>query len=171
MSRWGVPAITAPELIGCAKANPGRIRLALTDPGSAPHASGELFRMITGLDVARVALSRGPAALKGTIEGKLELMFEPLSASLEPRWPTLPRVPRCEQKTLPQGGWTYEKQTKVTLAAGPAAVCGAVPSDLSAYRITKAGRLEEGAKNRHGTRRSSSLRSAQGCSRPQKQAC
>jgi tripartite-type tricarboxylate transporter receptor subunit TctC len=79
-----VPAMTAPELIGYAKANPGRIRLALTDPGSAPHASGELFRMMTGVDLALVRYAGGPAALKGMIEGKSELMFEPLSASIEP---------------------------------------------------------------------------------------
>jgi tripartite-type tricarboxylate transporter receptor subunit TctC len=84
MSRPGVPAMTAPELIAYAKANPGRIRLALTDPGNAPHASGALFRMMKGVDVARVRYAGGPAALKGTIEGKSDLMFEPLSASLEP---------------------------------------------------------------------------------------
>ena len=61
-----------------------RLWLALTDPGSAPHASGELFRMMTGLDLALVRYNGGPAALKGTIEGKSDLMFEPLSASLEP---------------------------------------------------------------------------------------
>jgi tripartite-type tricarboxylate transporter receptor subunit TctC len=39
--------------------------------------------MMTGADVARVRYAGGPAALKGTIEGKSDLMFEPLSASLE----------------------------------------------------------------------------------------
>src|SRR5579883_155763 len=73
------------ELIDLARTNPGKIRLALTDPGSAPHASGELFRMMTGLDLAVVRYTGGgPAALKGTIEGQTELMFEPLSASLAP---------------------------------------------------------------------------------------
>jgi tripartite-type tricarboxylate transporter receptor subunit TctC len=80
-----VAARTGAELIAYAKANPGKIRLALTDPGSAPHASGELFRMMTGLDLAVVRYTGGgPVALKGTIEGQSELMFEPLSASLEP---------------------------------------------------------------------------------------
>jgi tripartite-type tricarboxylate transporter receptor subunit TctC len=80
-----VPARTVPELIAAARSAPGKIRLALTDPGSAPHASGELFRMMSGLDLAIVAYTGGgPAALKGTIEGRSELMFEPLSASLAP---------------------------------------------------------------------------------------
>jgi tripartite-type tricarboxylate transporter receptor subunit TctC len=80
-----VAARTGAELIAYAKANPGKIRLALTDPGSAPHASGELFRMMTGLDLAVVRYTGGgPVALKGTIEGQSELMFEPLSASIEP---------------------------------------------------------------------------------------
>jgi tripartite-type tricarboxylate transporter receptor subunit TctC len=76
---------SAGELIDYSRANPGKIRLALTDPGSAPHASGELFRMMTGLDLAIVQYTGGgPAALKGTIEGQSDLMFEPLSASLAP---------------------------------------------------------------------------------------
>jgi len=80
-----VPARTGPEFLAYAKANPGKIRLALTDPGSAPHASGELFRMMTGIDLAVVRYTGGgPVALKGTIEGQSELMFEPLSASIEP---------------------------------------------------------------------------------------
>jgi tripartite-type tricarboxylate transporter receptor subunit TctC len=80
-----VPAQTVPELLAYAKSNPGKIRLALTDPGSAPHASGELFRMMSGVELALVRYSGGgPAALKGTIEGRSELMFEPLSASVPP---------------------------------------------------------------------------------------
>jgi tripartite-type tricarboxylate transporter receptor subunit TctC len=80
-----VTARTGAELIAYAKSNPGKIRLALTDPGSAPHASGELFRMMTGIDLAAVHYTGGgPVALKGTIEGQSELMFEPLSASIEP---------------------------------------------------------------------------------------
>jgi len=80
-----VRAQNASELIDFAKANPGQIKLALTDPGSAPHASGELFRMMTGLDLAPVHYTGGgPAALKGTIDGQSELMFEPLSALLAP---------------------------------------------------------------------------------------
>jgi tripartite-type tricarboxylate transporter receptor subunit TctC len=79
-----VPARTVAELIAHAKANPGKVKLALTDPGSAPHASGELFRMMTNVDVAVVRYNGGPAALKGTIEGQAEVMFEPLSAAIEP---------------------------------------------------------------------------------------
>jgi tripartite-type tricarboxylate transporter receptor subunit TctC len=80
-----VAARTVPELIAHGKSNPGKIKLALTDPGSAPHASGELFRMMSGLDLALIHYTGGgPAALKGTIEGQSDLMFEPLSASIEP---------------------------------------------------------------------------------------
>ena len=80
-----VPASSGPQLIAYARSNPGRIRLALTDPGSAPHASGELFRMMAGTDLALVHYTGGgPAALKGTIEGQSDLMFEPLSASIAP---------------------------------------------------------------------------------------
>jgi tripartite-type tricarboxylate transporter receptor subunit TctC len=41
--------------------------------------------MMTGLDLAVVHYTGGgPVALKGTIEGQSDLMFEPLSASIEP---------------------------------------------------------------------------------------
>jgi tripartite-type tricarboxylate transporter receptor subunit TctC len=80
-----VAAQSPAELIAFARSNPSKVRLALTDPGSAPHASGELFRMMTGLDLSPVRYTGGgPVALKGTIEGQSDLMFEPLSAALAP---------------------------------------------------------------------------------------
>jgi tripartite-type tricarboxylate transporter receptor subunit TctC len=79
-----VPAASVAELIAYARSNPGKVRLALTDPGSAPHATGELFRMATGLSFTPVRYNGGPAALKGTVAGEADLMFEPISASFEP---------------------------------------------------------------------------------------
>ena len=57
-SRWSCCSIRrsrpdGSEPIGYAKSNPGKLKLALTDP-AAPHASGELFRMMSGLDLAVV---------------------------------------------------------------------------------------------------------------------
>jgi tripartite-type tricarboxylate transporter receptor subunit TctC len=103
-----VPAASVAELIAYARGNPGKVRLALTDPGSAPHATGELFRMTTGLSFTPVRYNGGPAALKGTVAGEADLMFEPISAAFEPvkagrlkalavttaeRSPALPSVP------------------------------------------------------------------------------
>ena len=81
------PAVTArtvPELIAYAKAGPGRIKMASTGNGSAPHVSGELFKMLTGVEVAVVHYAGGGPALKAMIDGQAQLMFEPMSAAIEP---------------------------------------------------------------------------------------
>lgn len=103
-----VPAKTAAEFIAYAKANPGKIRIASTGAGSSPHVSGELFKMMTGLDLTVVQFAGGGPGLKGLIEGQAEMMFEPMSAAIEPvrsgklralavttaaRSPVLPDVP------------------------------------------------------------------------------
>src|SRR5262245_16208727 len=49
-----VPAKTVPEFIAYAKANPGRINMASPGNGSSPHLSGELFKMMTGVDMVHV---------------------------------------------------------------------------------------------------------------------
>jgi tripartite-type tricarboxylate transporter receptor subunit TctC len=79
-----VPAATVPELIAFAKANPGKLRMAMTGAGSSPHVSGKLFRLMTGVDVTEVHYDGGGPALRDMIAGKVDMMFEPMSASIEP---------------------------------------------------------------------------------------
>ena len=79
-----VPARTVPEFIAYAKANPGKVKMASTGNGSSPHVTGELFKMMTGVDVVVVHYAGGGPALKAMIEGQAEMMFEPMSASIEP---------------------------------------------------------------------------------------
>jgi tripartite-type tricarboxylate transporter receptor subunit TctC len=77
-----VPVNTAAEFVAYAKANPGRIKMASTGNGSAPHVTGELFKMMTGADVTIVHFAGGGPALKGLIDGQAAMMFEPLSAAM-----------------------------------------------------------------------------------------
>ena len=77
-----VPAKTAAEFIAYVKSNPGQIKMASTGNGSAPHVTGELFKMMTGADVQIVHFAGGGPALKGLIEGQAAMMFEPLSAAM-----------------------------------------------------------------------------------------
>src|SRR5436309_998673 len=49
-----VPAATLPELIAYAKANPGKLSMASAGNGTAPHMSGELFKMMAGADMVHV---------------------------------------------------------------------------------------------------------------------
>jgi tripartite-type tricarboxylate transporter receptor subunit TctC len=79
-----VPAASAAELIAYAKAEPGRIKMASTGNGSSPHVSGELFKMLTGIDVQVVHYAGGGPALKVIIDGQAQMMFEPMSAAIAP---------------------------------------------------------------------------------------
>lgn len=79
-----VPAKTVPEYMAYAKANLAGIRMASTGQGSSPHVTGLLFNMMTGLNLAVVHYAGGGPALKEMIEGRAQIMFEPLSASIEP---------------------------------------------------------------------------------------
>jgi tripartite-type tricarboxylate transporter receptor subunit TctC len=79
-----VPATTVAEFIAYAKAEPSRIKLASTGNGSSPHVSGELFKMLTGVEVAVVHYAGGGPALKAMVEGQAQVMFEPMSAAIAP---------------------------------------------------------------------------------------
>jgi tripartite-type tricarboxylate transporter receptor subunit TctC len=79
-----VPASTVPELIAFAKANPGRLRMAMTGAGSSPSVSGKLFRLMTGIDVTELNYDGGGPALRDMIAGNADMMFEPMSASIGP---------------------------------------------------------------------------------------
>jgi tripartite-type tricarboxylate transporter receptor subunit TctC len=57
-----VPVKTVPEFIAHAKANPGKINMATVGSGSTSHVSGELFKMMTGVNLVHVPYrSAGPA--------------------------------------------------------------------------------------------------------------
>jgi tripartite-type tricarboxylate transporter receptor subunit TctC len=78
-----VPAKTVAEFIVYAKANP-TAKMASTGNGSSPHVSGELFKIMTGVEMPVVHYAGGGPALKAMIEGEAQMMFEPMSASIEP---------------------------------------------------------------------------------------
>jgi hypothetical protein len=57
-----VPAKTLPEFIAYAKVNPGKINVATNGNGTPPHLNGELFKMMTGVDLVHVPYrGTGPA--------------------------------------------------------------------------------------------------------------
>jgi tripartite-type tricarboxylate transporter receptor subunit TctC len=55
-----VPARTVPEFIAYAKANPGKLNMASPGSGSTPHAAGELFKMMAGVDMLHVPYRGAP---------------------------------------------------------------------------------------------------------------
>ena len=73
------PAKIVPEFIAYAKANPGKINMASAGTGSGPHVVGELFKMMTGVDLVHVPY-RGSywADLLG---GQVQVAFAPMPSS------------------------------------------------------------------------------------------
>jgi tripartite-type tricarboxylate transporter receptor subunit TctC len=72
------------EFIATAKTAAVRIKTASAGPGSSPHMAALLFRMLAGIELEVVHYAGGGPALKDLIAGNARLMFEPMSASIEP---------------------------------------------------------------------------------------
>src|SRR5262245_61296284 len=70
-----VPARSVPELIAYAKANPGKINVASPGNGTAPHVSGELFNMMTGVNMIHVPYRGVAPAMTDLIAGQVQVMF------------------------------------------------------------------------------------------------
>ena len=51
------PATTVPQFIAYAKANPGKITMGSGGVGTSIHVSGELFKMMTGVDMLHVPIA------------------------------------------------------------------------------------------------------------------
>ncbi len=77
------PAKTVPEFIAHAKANPGKINFASGGNGTPPHVSGELFKMMTGVNLVHVPYRGGGPALTDLLGGQVQAMFVAISASIE----------------------------------------------------------------------------------------
>jgi len=77
-----VPARSVPEFIVYAKANPGKISFASAGIGSGSHMSGELFKMLAGVDIVHVPYRGGGPALTDLIGGQVQLMFPCTAASI-----------------------------------------------------------------------------------------
>jgi tripartite-type tricarboxylate transporter receptor subunit TctC len=78
-----VAAKTIPELIAYAKANPGKLNMASSGNGSTIHVSGELFKIMTGIDMVHVPYRGGAPALTDMISGQVQVMFDNMPTSIE----------------------------------------------------------------------------------------
>ena len=78
-----VPAKTVPEFIAYAKANPGKLNRASSGAGSTIHVSGELFKMMTGINMVHVPYRGGAPALTDLISGQVQVMFDNVPTSIE----------------------------------------------------------------------------------------
>jgi tripartite-type tricarboxylate transporter receptor subunit TctC len=83
MINSSVPANTVPEFIAYAKANPGKINMASAGNGTGQHVAGELFKMMTGVNMVHVPYRGAAPALNDLIGGQVQVMFDSLTASIE----------------------------------------------------------------------------------------
>jgi tripartite-type tricarboxylate transporter receptor subunit TctC len=103
-----VPVKTVPEFIAYAKANPGKINYASAGNGTTVHLAGELFRIMTGVNMVHVPYRGSAPALTDMLGGQVQVMFDTLPSSIEhlrtgrlralavttsTRFPALPDIP------------------------------------------------------------------------------
>ena len=103
-----LPINSVPEFIAYAKANPGRINMASAGIGSDTHMSGELFKMMAGVDLVHVPYRGEGPAVADLVGGQVQFMFcavptcieyikagrvRALGVSTPSRWKTLPDIP------------------------------------------------------------------------------
>ena len=78
-----IPVRTVPEFIAYAKTNPGKVNMASSGSGSASHMTGELFKMMAGVDMQHVPYRGGGPALLDLIAGQVQVYFAGLPETIE----------------------------------------------------------------------------------------
>ena len=101
-----LPVQTVPQFIAYAKANPGKVNMASPGVGTSVHLSGELFKMMTGVDLVHVPYRGG--YVPDLLGGQTQVVFGAIASSIQligagklralavttaARWPALPDVP------------------------------------------------------------------------------
>ncbi len=111
-----LPVNSVAELIAYGKANPGKLNFASSGNGTSIHLSGELFKVMAGVQMAHIPYKGSAPALQDLIAGQVQLMFDNLPPSLPQikggklralavtsavRAPALPDVPTVAEAGLP----------------------------------------------------------------------
>jgi len=78
-----LPPKSVPEFIAYAKANPGKVNYASGGNGTAQHLAGELFKIMTGVDMVHVPYRGDAPALTDLIGGQVQVMFGNMPSSIE----------------------------------------------------------------------------------------
>jgi tripartite-type tricarboxylate transporter receptor subunit TctC len=107
-----VPAKTFTEFFAYAKANPGKLNMASVGIGSTPHIAGELFKMLTGIDMLHVPYRGSGPAVTDLLAGQVQVLFtgpptllehiktgklRALATTSAKRLPELPDVPAVNE--------------------------------------------------------------------------
>jgi tripartite-type tricarboxylate transporter receptor subunit TctC len=111
-----LPVKTVADLIKLAKEHPGSINFASSGNGTSIHLSGELFKSLTGVQMAHVPYKGSAPALTDLIGGQVQIMFDNLPSALPhikagklraiavtstKRAPALPDLPTIAESGVP----------------------------------------------------------------------
>ena len=77
------PARSVPEFIAYAKANPRKINMASSGSGGVVHVAGELFKMMTGVDMVHVPYRGEALALNDLLAGQVQVVFATMPGSIQ----------------------------------------------------------------------------------------
>ena len=78
-----VPARTVAQFIAYAQDNPGKITMASGGIGASSHVSGELFKMLTSIDMVHVPYRGAGPALTALLGGQVQVYFSPMTTAIE----------------------------------------------------------------------------------------
>jgi tripartite-type tricarboxylate transporter receptor subunit TctC len=78
-----VPAKTVPEFITYAKANPNKLNMSSPGNGSTPHVTGELFKMMTGVNMVHVPYRSVAAGMTDMLSGQVQVTFGTTASTIE----------------------------------------------------------------------------------------
>jgi tripartite-type tricarboxylate transporter receptor subunit TctC len=77
------PATSVPEFIAYANANSGKLSMASAGNGTPPHVAGELFKMMTGINMIHIPYRGGAPAVTDLLGQQVHVFFGPLGESIE----------------------------------------------------------------------------------------
>ena len=77
-----IPAKSVKELVALAKSKPGHLSFASAGTGAGGHLSGELFKMLAGIDMLHVPYKGVAPALVDVISGQVSMTFPSILSSL-----------------------------------------------------------------------------------------
>ena len=83
VTKAGLAANNARELIAAAKAKPGGMSYASSGPGTPYHMAGELFKAMAGIDIVHVPYKGSAGARTDVLGGQLEMMFDAIPTMAE----------------------------------------------------------------------------------------
>ncbi len=78
-----VPVNSVPEFIAYAKAHPGLLSMASAGNGTPQHVAGELFKLMTGVEMVHVPYRGSAPALTDLMGGQVQVLFDNMTSSFE----------------------------------------------------------------------------------------